>query len=193
MKEVKTTDSVNISEFLWKVIQRFDVYIATTNAKAAMVVAFDTFVFGAIILKWQDVLASFGLHRTSVVIAGFLLAAAAMASLFSLWETFRVVSPFVKSPKSPTKYHSTIFFGHVSEHNGPDEYQDSLKVHTQESISKDLGTQAHVLAQGLNYKFQCMKLSIGAILFVQLPSLVLMVVIKLIATIADILAKGVNP
>ncbi len=72
------------SDLLWKIIQRYDYYIGTTNAKAAIIATFNTFVFGAIVIKWQDLLPLFGAHRHAAILAGCFLAVAAIASLVSL-------------------------------------------------------------------------------------------------------------
>lgn len=180
------------SDLLWKVIQRYDYYIGTTNAKAAIIATFDTFVFGAIVIKWQDLIPLFGTHRSAAILVGCFLAVAAIASLVSLWATFLVINPFVKSPKSPTQYHSVLFFSHVAEHEVPENYLTCIDQVDDESLCKDLGLQAHSLALGVRDKFQKMKIAVGAIIFAQIPALAAMVLIKLWTLIADILLKGVN-
>jgi hypothetical protein len=187
-----TADGVS-ADLLWKVIQRYDFYIGTTNAKAAIIATFDTFVFGAIVIKWQDLLPLFGAHRNASVLAGCFLAVAAVASLVSLWAIFLVINPFVKSPKRPTQYHSVIFFSHVAEHEVPENYLTCIEQSNDESLCKDLGLQAHSLAMGVRDKFQKMKFAVGAIIFAQIPALAAMVIIKLWTLIADVLVKGVNP
>ena len=42
-------------DFLWKVIGRIDSYMISTHNKAALLLAFNTFVIGGIILKWSDI------------------------------------------------------------------------------------------------------------------------------------------
>ena len=42
----------SLSEFSG--ISRFDNYIGTTNTNATVIVAFNTFIFSAIVLKWND-------------------------------------------------------------------------------------------------------------------------------------------
>lgn len=171
------------ADFLWKVINRFDHYINTTNTKATVIVAFDTFIFSAIVLKWYDLLQTFGSQTVAAILVSFLLLMAAISSLVSLAAVFQVINPFLKSPKNPAKYHSKIFFGHIAEFENPEDYHQCVKEATDEELLKDCCMQAHVLAKGLNDKFRKMKIAIGAILFVQLPALGLMILVKIISVV----------
>lgn len=177
----------NNPDFLWKVISRFDNYISTTNTKATVIVAFNTFIFSAIVLKWNDLLTPFGYHRIAAFITSTLLLIAASAALVSLAAVFAVINPFLKSPKNPTKYHSKIFFGHVAEFEKPDDYHQCVRKNSDDELIEDLCMQAHILARGLDDKFKRMKMAVGTILFVQLPSLGLMILVKIITAVLDIL------
>lgn len=176
---------LNTSDFLWKIINRFDFYMGSTNTKATVVVAFNTFVFSAIILKWRELLPFFGEHRTAIFVANILMIIAAMASLASLTVTYFVINPYLKSPKIPTSYHSKLFFGHVSEFIKPEEYHECVKACNDEEWVKDLCFQAHALADGLANKFKLMKLAILIILWGQLLPLALILLIKLSTIIID--------
>ncbi len=169
------------TDFLWRVINRFDHYINTTNTKATVIVAFDTFIFSAIVLKWGELLQTFGQQAVAIAIVSLLLFIAAISSLFSLATVFQVINPFLKSPKDPTKYHSKIFFGHIAEFDTPEEYHQCVNELNNEELLRDCCMQAHVLARGLNDKFRKMKIAVGAILFVQLPALGLMILVKIVA------------
>src|SRR5687768_6211987 len=101
---------------LWKVVGRFDTYMGSTNTKAALLIAFNTFVPGSVALKWQDIERAFGTdHRSAFVLASVFLVVALAASVVSLVFTFWAISPFLKSPKRPEKYHSDLFFCDVAE------------------------------------------------------------------------------
>lgn len=173
-------------EFIWKVISRFDHYIGTTNAKATVIVAFNTFVFSAIVLKWADLLFPYKDQRVVAFIAIFLLLVAALSSLVSLAAVFLVINPFLKSPKKPEKYHSRIFFGHIAEYDKADDYLKCVRSSDEDKLMEDLCMQAHALAQGLDSKFRIMKIAVGAILFYQLPSLALLVLINTVNAILTI-------
>lgn len=169
--------------FLWKVIARLDFYIGTTNTKAAMITAFDVFVLGGIVIKWNEILPTIGNSRSIQSLAAILLAVAAIASLFSLWKVFQVVNPFLASPKERKSYHSDIFFKHISRYEAPEEFLDSIITKSNDEKLRDLAFQSHTIATGVEAKFADMALSVRAILFFQLPSLALLVLVKLTVSI----------
>lgn len=171
------------TDFVWKVISRFDHYINTTNTKATVIVAFNTFVFSAIVLKWSDLLQTFGQKVFVAILVSLLLFIAAISSLVSLAAVFQVINPFLKSPKNPTKYHSKMFFGHIAEFETPEDYHQCVRKLDNEELLRDCCMQAHVLARGLNDKFRKMKIAIGAILFVQLPALGLLILVKIVSAV----------
>lgn len=182
----------NQPDFLWKVIQRYDSYINATNTKAGMIAAFNTFVFGTIVIKWKDLLPLYGNHLNAALLAGALLAIAALAALVSLWYAFSVINPFLKSPKKPTQYHSAIFFSHVAEHAQPEQYLSCMDEISHHAIYEDLAFQTHALACGLDVKFKKLRISVGAVIFALVPALSLMVAVKLFTLMADILSKGIT-
>lgn len=177
-------------ELLWKVITRLDYYIGTTNAKAAMITAFNVFVLGGIVIKWNEIIPLTANTAITQGLAAVLLAVASIASLFSLWKVFSVINPFLDSPREPKSYHSDIFFGHISEYSGPSSYLDFIKAKSSEETLKDLAYQSHVLATGVNRKFSDMAGSVKAVMFAQLPALTLLVVLKLITAIYHLATKG---
>jgi Family of unknown function (DUF5706) len=179
------------AEVLWKVIGRFDLYIGSTNAKAALLIAFNTFVTGSIALKGQEVRALFGSHRVAYALAVLALLVAATASFVSMWLTFRVIRPYLDSPRSPTQYHSAIFFNHVAEHDQPDQYQAAVSALDDAGRVKDLAAQAHAIARGLKAKFATMRRAIDTILYVQIPALGLVILLLFGSMACDILAKAV--
>lgn len=188
-----TAESAKAPEFLWKVIQRYDTYVGSTNAKAAMLGTFNTFVVGAVVLKWHEVVALYGAHPKIGVGAGAVVLIAALASLYSLWRVFKVVHPFLDSSKKPGQYHSDIFFGHVAEHGCAEDYLRHVAKADEATTTHDLGAQAHALACGLRQKFNDMRLAVGAILYVQLPALGVLLMIKFVTLVMDLTTKGVQP
>ncbi len=83
-----------------KLIGRYDFYNGSVNTKAALLVAFNTFVGGGIVLKWKDIHDAFGTEKVAFILASLFLLVLA-ASLVSLWFTFRSVNPFFGSPRHP--------------------------------------------------------------------------------------------
>ncbi len=120
----------------------------------------------------------------AVLLAAILLVGVTLASLVSLFFTFKAVSPFLKSPKDPLDYHSAVFFGHVTEHDDPAKYLAQVKDLDEEKAIKDLAYQARELARGAAGKFRSIKLAIGAILFAEIPMFALLVVLALAMLIA---------
>lgn len=167
------------SGFLWKVIGRFDTYIGTTNTKAALLATFGTFVFSALVLKWSDFLLGFAGYHKLTVAAGICVAIAAAAAALSTALAFLTVHPFLFSPKNPGKYHSNLFFVHVSEHASGDDYARAVKEIADENQELDLAKQAHSLAKGLTSKMHRLQVATVAAVF-SLAAIVAFIVCLLI-------------
>jgi Family of unknown function (DUF5706) len=172
-------NSINKTDFLWKVIQRFDFYINSTNTKASAIIAFNAFIGGSIILKASDLLPSIEAHHYLIVASSISLFTAAIASLVSLVITFSVISPFLTSSKNHVNYVSIVFFAHIAELNDPIEFYHQVQSSNDETILQDLSVQAYSLAKGLNGKFKKMAIAFSAIVFFQLPAFGLVILIKL--------------
>jgi hypothetical protein len=166
-----------IRENLWKIIDRFDHLIETTNTKAALIIAFNTFVFGGIVLKWEDLLPSTPLFL--VIIGIISLAAAAFSSGISLWFTLHAIRPFLESHN----YHSNIFFRDIAEYKKPEGYLEKVKEMSPDFLTKDLVYQIHILSQGMSKKFNCLKKASQAIFYAQIPALALFMVVKIIESV----------
>jgi hypothetical protein len=175
-------------EALWKVVGRYDTYIGSTNTKAAFLIAFNTFVVGGIVLKWQDIRSAVGdTSPPAFPLAAVLLLAAMGAALASLYLTFQAINPFLTSPKRPNEYHSNLYFGDVSEHADPDKYLQAVGRWDEAGLQKDLAFQAHTLAGGLTAKFAAIRKAIWAVVYVQLPALALTGVVVLWVVTAGVL------
>jgi hypothetical protein len=167
-------------DFHWKAIGRYDSYIATTNIKAAFLIAWNTFAIGTVGLKWHELLAPFaGMPRTNMW-ASVCSLAILFAGVASLWETFRVVNPFMESPKRPLKYHSLIFFRHVAEFGSDEEFNAAAANRSADEFVSDLAAQAYTLARALTFKFSALRRTIGLLLGVQFPALLLLIATYLI-------------
>lgn len=175
-------------EALWKVIARYDMYIGSTNTKAAFLIAFNTFVVGGVVLKWQDIRSAVGeTSPPSFPLVAVLLLVAVGAALASLYLTFQAINPFLSSPKRPNEYHSNVFFGDVSEHGDPEKYAQAVGRWDDAALQKDLAFQAHTLAGSLSAKFVAIKNAIRAVVYVQLPALALTTIVVLWAVVAGLL------
>jgi hypothetical protein len=163
----------NRQDFLWKVILRYDTYYGAINTKASVLIAFNAFVVASLALKWSDMATWFqaGLDRA---LAGSFLWLAVAASLVSFWNAIRVISPFLRSPQSVSKYHSSVFFEHVAEYKNGEDYLEEIEKMKPETILREYAFQAHVLAQGLSQKFARFKIAVWPVLFIQIPALALL-------------------
>lgn len=171
-----------------KLIARYDFYYGSVNTKAALLIAFNTFVAGGIVIKWQDIEKTFGAQRPIFVIAVIALTVAVISSLVSLFYTFRSVYPTLDSPEIPNKYHSLIFFDAVSQFQAKDYHAEVSKLQDG-PLLRDLAFQAHSLAGGLSGKFKQLRTAIMWIQYAQIPSLLAIVLLILIALAADAIPK----
>lgn len=170
------------SELLWKTLTRYDFYINSTNSKATVLLAFNTFILSGLIVKWTEFFQIFDvpwLKKTATILLGII----SVAAVVSLFLTLFVINPFLKSPRRPKDYHSNIFFGHVAEYNFAKDYLASIQNQGSEDIVKDLSYQTHIVAQGIDRKFKCMKHAFYPVLFVIIPSIFILILCKILAMI----------
>ena len=153
------------ADTLWKVISRFDTYMGTINAKAALILTFDTFAVTALALKWGDIVTNIGGGPAVGRWVAFLLTVATLAALGSMAAAFMAVAPYLGSPKAPGKYHSILFFQHVAEHAAGIDYLTAVRNHDVTSFEGELAEQARSLAVGLNSKFAQLRVSVLLVLF----------------------------
>lgn len=169
-------------ELLWKTLIRYDFYINSTNSKATVLLAFNTFILSGLILKWTEFFQIFDipwLIKTATILLGII----SVAAVVSLFLTIFVINPFLKSPRRPKDYHSSIFFGHVAEYSSAEDYLVSIQSQGPEDIIKDLSFQTHIVAQGIDKKFKCMKYAFYPVLFVIIPSIFILILCKILAMI----------
>jgi hypothetical protein len=176
--------SVNKVDFLWKVIQRFDFYINSTNTKASAIIAFNTFVLGGIVFRAIDILPSTEIDHRYYLVSGYALIISAISSLVSLIATFFVISPFLKSSGDSSSngnepYSSMIFFCHIAKLDSAFQFNEKIQFSNDDEICKDLSIQAYSLAQGLNRKFETIKMIFFWIFLIQLPAFGITISIKL--------------
>lgn len=154
-------------DFLFKIIGRYDSYIAATNTKASLIVAWNGVVLGFVLLKYDSIL---GLYRPEVwviTIAVTLVSLVGFSSILSIFLIFKAISPFMQgkfdetSKKSATQA-SVIFFGDVAAMK-PKEYAAALNGRSEDEMLYDLAEQAWILAGGLKKKMHETRHSVFAI------------------------------
>ena len=171
---------INHVDFLWKVIGRYDFYIGTTNAKATMMIAFNVFIISGVILKMEEILPKD--HYKSSIVVVLLLAFVTISSLVSLYKTFQVVHPFLKSKDNSR---SNIFFIDVAKRK-PEEYCESVKILTEKDLVSDLATQVNAVAQGAKSKFDATTSVMFIAFYGQILPLALIMLIKFWFTLTKI-------
>jgi hypothetical protein len=175
--EVTTTPSEpGHPDNLWKTIQRLDTTIGATNSKSALLIAYNTFVIGTILLRWP--LLPAGIAHGTAVAGGFLLALILLVSVLSLVATFLAARPFLGSPRNPNGYHSLLFCGHICEHANEHAYLQSLRSPST-PLQEDLAFQIHALAGATYSKCRRLKQSIDLVVFAQMPAIALFAMLRL--------------
>ena len=156
-------DSAKIT-LIMDVIKRYDNYIVSTNAKASLIIAFNSLILGTVLLKFSDII-YFNCSLIAKVAVGFLLVLISASSLFSLFFVFIVVYPyFGRKADEEEQETSLIYFGSIAKMSGR-EYFENLDMVTIEELVADLSEQAVILAGGLQKKMLRMRRSIEAITF----------------------------
>jgi len=162
--EVDVSSKMNVNSkmtFITDVIKRYDNYIISTNAKASLIIAFNSLIIGTVLLKFSDIMSFYNFSDKFVV--GLLLFLIASSSLLSLFFVFSVVYPYFNNNNSDEHQEdSLVFFGSVSKLKSQD-YLNRLNVCSTDDLVKDLVVQATILANGLNLKMLRMRQSIKAI------------------------------
>jgi hypothetical protein len=153
-----------ITEFLWKVIGRFDYYIGATNAKAAGLITFNTFVFTGVVLKFNDLM-PISEPKWQINLSAISLMIAALAAFISLSTIFWSLYPFTSSSDNGKHYRSNIFFAHISSLKSSTEYFELIEKSATVEINKDLAAQAHSLSNALTRKFSFIQVATKAVAF----------------------------
>ena len=171
-------DAAARTDFLWNTLTRMDGYITSTNSKAGMLLAYETFLLGAFILKADEFLDPIAVDwvRISSIV---LITVFGLACVVSLVLTPSVVQPFLKSNSRPGKYHSQIYFGDVSRVANAKKFVELVHGADANSRLDDLAQQVHIVAEAANRKFERLRWSTRAAVFVQCPVLLILLAVEL--------------
>lgn len=179
-------------DLLWEVVKRYDFYIETTNTRATILVVFDTFVLGTVVLNWKGILSNYDTYYIGKYLVIISLSTIAIASLVTLWKAFNVINSFLSPAVVAKEYHSKLSFFQISDYAEPENYFKDFQSLTQEELSRDLVKQAYSLSQGLEIKFKDMKTAIYSITWGQLFPLSIIIVVKFVTLIIDAYQQGVS-
>jgi hypothetical protein len=162
--QLKAKDKI---DYLFKVINRFDFYINSTNTKASLIIAWNGVLIGTILLKYSEILSMFQPAGWAKVAAIVLLSLLGTCSLISNVFVLSVIFPFLKpSSKRATgrilQSESMLFFGAVAA-MGAEDYHKRVVDSDAGEILADLADQAATIAQGLQDKMQLIRKSLVAV------------------------------
>lgn len=149
-------------ELLKMNIGRFDHYIATTNAKSSIILAFNALVIGTILLKYDVFVRLFSNVNWCLYIAIPLISLLGILSTASIIYAFRVVNPFLESGKITNDYDSLLFFESISK-MGYKTYKEKIEKSNSENLMGDLEKQSYQLALGMSQKCKDTEKSIKCI------------------------------
>jgi Family of unknown function (DUF5706) len=136
------------------IISRFDNLYNSVNNKANFLIAFHSFLVGAIILgnnKITDNIKSVPWKSVGYVLL-IILVSCAFVSITLLLKS---VYPYTQSGNDSTnKYHSLIFFKSINEFKDAGAYLEKLDQTDHHKFYKDLVFQTYQLSAGLTHKFK---------------------------------------
>lgn len=155
------------------IIQRFDTHINGANTKGAFLLAFNTFLCGAILSNHNvlNKLASENIQPKLKI--GLLLLF--ILGIICLIIILLAIYPFLHSGNSSKDgYHSHIYFGSIAEFGSPEKYTESINKQTESEGYHDLTIQIFYLAKALKKKYKYLEYA-TKIIFLQLGILSILV------------------
>jgi len=147
-------------DLLIKIINRYDTYITSTNAKASLIIAWNGVVVGSILLKYQEIINQFSRMPKALCVAPILLVVCGVLALVSNGLILGIIFPFLKPSRDGRG--SLIYFGSVAQTDHK-EYLKSVSNASVDDLIEDLAQQASTLAIGLNGKMLRLQKSIWVI------------------------------
>lgn len=177
------------TEWLFKTIARVDSYVISTNPKTSILIAFNTFAITASVSGWSAVANLFENHVVLHKVAGVFSYIAIAGAFASLYFSLRAVAPYLKSPKVPNGYHSKLFFEHIKEYPTEEAYYQDVSTLDEAGMAKELAYQIHAVSRGASKKFADLTVAMRFVLFVVIPSFLMVFGLKLVASILDVFNK----
>jgi hypothetical protein len=150
-------DQARKVDYLFKVLARYDVYITSTNVKAALILAFNSAVMGWIVAGDNHIVGFFSNPKMQEFVS-FLVSAILVASALSMACAFHVVMPSLGS-KQKNGGNSMMFFADVATMSS-EKYGDKLEQASLPSLLRDLAEQVHEVACVLTKKMSRVNRSI---------------------------------
>lgn len=161
------------------IIQRYDNYISGANVKGNFLLAFNTFLTGAVISNYSKMIELLT-NNCGVTFLNVALSCLILGSIVTTVLVINAVYPYLTTGNSSKNtYHSHIFFNSVSEFESDKAYHSSLSKLSDTEFESDLSHQAYQLAKGLKTKYNNLKWAMRIVyleLFCILSILVIIVI-----------------
>lgn len=159
-------------------IQRYDAYYSSVNTKGSFMLAFNTFLAGAMVTSYKDIAPHLESGNGKLWFNILLLLLISL-SIISLTIIVKAIYPYLKSGNSTQdKYHSLIFFKSVAEYSSLEKFQKEYSSQTEDAVTDDMEKQVYELAQGLKKKYNLISVAgwfIYAEIILLLPLLILII------------------
>lgn len=139
-----------------KIIERFDAFFSETNTKGAFLLSFNTFLIGAFLVGYKDILEL--IASTDKYLIKLLIGSLLLLSIVSMITTIIAIMPYLKSPKKNNKK-SNWFFKDVSTTEKQDFFEKINNI-SREEQENDLNNQVYILAKKLTMKYFLIKLAL---------------------------------
>lgn len=171
---------INNEYLLTKTLDRIDFYIESINNRAAYIIAFNTFIFGSLALKFNSILS---IYNYIIIrnIVGFSLFLILAGNILSFYYIFNAIFPFLDSGNG-LQYKTLFFFGSISKMS-LDDYKSRIANIKEEECKKDLTEQIYILSNSLSSKYECVKKSSSFIIKLILIPTSVIIFLKLIDSI----------
>ena len=158
-------------------IQRFDNYISGANTKGNFLLAFNTFLCGAIVTNY-DKLSSLIENKCCLCYFNSTIILIFFVGLIAISFIIKAVYPFLKSGNSSAeKYHSKVFFNSIAEFNSDKEFANIYQSQENEEVDEDLARHAYILSKGLKSKYNNLNWAMRFIYIELILLLILLIII----------------
>ena len=161
------------NEIRIKIIERFDSYFAGINNKGAFLLAFNTFLLGAFIVSYKDLVEQ--IDCSILWIFNLLIGLISLTSIVCRVWTIIEIMPYLKSTKIKNEK-SNLFFNDIATEDKNSFFERINNTDEKKQIV-DLNNQIHELSKGLRNKHILIK---TALIFNLIGILFLLSIIYLI-------------
>lgn len=166
-------------KLLIEIIKRFDSYVNACNTKVAVILSYCMACIGGLGFKLVDI-SDKRAHDVGWWIILVICFVSCVVTLWSARFAYQALAPQVPSGRGSHEPPSVIFFGDVATHpGGRDGYVESINSLTEESVVRDLASQAHTLAQIARSKFALIEKATKCLVQIQIPMFALILVLLL--------------